>query len=254
MGAAMMRWLVGSSMRFRLLVVAAAGVMIFFGFRQLRDIPVDVLPEFSRPYVEIQTEALGLAADEVEAMITTPMEADMLSGAAWVDEIRSESIPGLSSIKLFFEPGTDILNARQMVQERLTQVFALPSVSKPPVMLQPLSSTSRCINVGLSSQKLSLIEMSVLARWTIKPRLMGVPGVANVSIWGFRDRQLQVQVDPKRLHEKGVTLEQVVSSAGNALWFSPLTFLDASTPGTGGVIHTPKQRLRRPPRFPITPP
>src|SRR3990172_1034509 len=119
MGAAMMRWLVGSSMRFRLLVVAAAGVMIFFGFRQLDDMPVDVLPEFSRPYVEIQTEALGLSAAEVESMITVPMEADMLNGVVLLDKIRSDSIPGLSSIVLIFEPGTDLLSARQMAQERL---------------------------------------------------------------------------------------------------------------------------------------
>ena len=180
----MMRWIVGASLHFRLLVVAIAGVIIFFGITQLREMPVDVVPEFSRPYVEIQTEALGLSAEEVEAMITTPMEADMLNGAAWVEEIHSESIPGLSSIKLFFEPGTDILEARQMVQERLIEVYALPSVSKPPVMLQPVSSANRCMKVGLTSDKLSLIQMSVLARWTVRPRLMGVPGVANVSIWG----------------------------------------------------------------------
>ena len=83
-----------------------------------------------------------------------------------------------------------------MVHERLTQAHALPNVSKPPQMLQPLSSTSRVMMVGLSSKTLSLIDLSVLARWTIRPRLMGVPGVANVSIWGQRERQLQVQVDP----------------------------------------------------------
>jgi len=97
--------------------------------------------------------------------------------------------------------------------------------------------------VGLSSQELSLIEMSVLARWTIAPQLMGVPGVAHVAIWGNRDRQLQVLVDPAQLQETGVTLEQVVATTGNALWVSPLSFLEASTPGTGGFIDTPNQRL-----------
>ncbi len=96
----MMRWLIGSSLQFRLLVVVVAAVVLFFGITQVQDLPVDVLPEFSRPYVEIQTEALGLSAEEVEAMITTPLEADMLNGTAWVEEIRSESRPGLSSIKL----------------------------------------------------------------------------------------------------------------------------------------------------------
>ena len=101
----MMRWIIGWSMQLRLMVVAAAAVLMFFGFTQLRNMPVDVLPEFSRHYVEIQTEALGLSAAEVESMITVPLEADMLNGVSWVEEIRSESIPGLSSIVLFFEPG-----------------------------------------------------------------------------------------------------------------------------------------------------
>src|SRR5688572_27345811 len=127
----MMRWIIGSSLQLRLLVLASVVVLMVFGVVQLRHTPVDALPDFTRPYVELQTEALGLSAEEVEAMITTPMEADMLSGTAFVDEIRSESIPGLSSIKLIFEPGTDILNARQMVQEHLTQVFMLPQVSRP---------------------------------------------------------------------------------------------------------------------------
>ena len=104
-----MRWLIGSSLQFRLLVVVVAAVVLFFGITQVQNMPVDVLPEFSRPYVEIQTEALGLSAEEVEAMITTPLEADMLNGTAWVEKIQSESMPGLSSIKLYFEPGTDIL-------------------------------------------------------------------------------------------------------------------------------------------------
>src|SRR6185503_11490775 len=119
----------------------------------------------------------------------------------------------------------------------------LPPVSKKPVMIQPLASASRFMIVGLSSQDLSLVELSVLARWTIAPRLMGVPGVAHVAVWGNRDRQLQVLVDPEELQVKGVTLDQIIRTAGNALWISPLTFLKASSPGTGGFIDTPNQRL-----------
>jgi Cu/Ag efflux pump CusA len=248
----MMRWIVGSSMRLRHVVVAAAALLLVFGFTQLDQLPVDALPEFSRPQVEIQTEALGLSAQEVEAMITTPMEADMLNGTPWVAELRSQSSPGLSTIWLIFEDGTDLLRARQVVQERLTEVFALPSVSSPPTMLNPLSSAGRVMEVGLTSESLSLIEMSVLARWTIVPRLMGLPGVANVSIWGQRKRQLQVQVDPENLRDQGVTLAQVISTSGNALWASPLTYLEASTPGTGGWIDTPNQRLGVRHLLPIT--
>jgi CzcA family heavy metal efflux pump len=239
----MIRWIVGSSLKSRGLVVVVAAGLLLFGVTQLRKAPMDVLPEFAPPTVEVQTEALGLSAAEVEELITVPLEQDLLNGVAWLDTIRSESIAGLSRVELIFEPGTDLLRARQVVTERLTQSAGLPQVAKPPAMMQPLSSTSRVMMVGLSSKELSPIQVSVLARWTIRPRLLGVPGVANVSIWGQRERQLQVQADPERLRERGITLNQLVETTGNALWVSPLTFLEASTPGTGGFIDTPNQRL-----------
>ncbi len=239
----MMRRIINTSLRFRVLLTAAAVGVLFLGLTQLPKASQDIYPEFAPPYIEVQTEALGLSANEVEQMITVPLEADLLNGVAWVKDIRSESVPGLSSITLIFEPGTSLFRARQAVQERLAQAHALPNVSKPPQMLQPVSSTSRTMMIGLSSSKLSLIEISQLARWTIKPRLMGVEGVANVSSFGQRERQLQVQVDPKQLHDKGVTLQDVVETTGNALWVSPLSYLEASTPGTGGFIETPRQRL-----------
>ncbi len=239
----MMGAIVAWSVRFRRLVVALAAATLVFGFAQLPNAAVDTLPEFSPTYVEVQTEALGLSAQEVEQLITVPLEADLLNGVAWLDSIESQSVQGLSSIVMTFEPGTDPNRARQVVAERLTQAHALPNVSKPPVMLQPLSSSNRLMMMSLSSDELSLIDMSVLARWTVKPRLLGVPGVANVSIWGQRERQLQVLVDPHHLRATGVTLEEVVETAGNALWVSPLSFLEASTPGTGGFIDTPNQRL-----------
>lgn len=248
----MMRWIIESSMKFRLVVLTVAALLIVFGYQELRNMPVDALPEFSRPYVEVQTEALGLSAHEVEAFITTPLEADMLNGVAWVDEIRSESLPGLSSIVLFFKKGTPMMAARQMVQERLVSVFTLPNVSKPPAMLNPVSSTNRVLQVGLTSDEHSLIDMSVLARWTIVPRLTGIPGVASVSIWGQRKRQLQVLVDPEDLRNEGISFQQVIRTTGNALWASPLTFLEASTPGTGGWIDTPNQRLGIRHLLPIT--
>jgi Cu/Ag efflux pump CusA len=242
----MMRWIIASSLRFRLLVLVVAAGVLAFGIVQLRDAPVDVLPEFTPPYVEIQTEALGLSADEVEQLITVPLEADLLNGVADVDTIRSESVPGLSSIVMVFKPGTDVYKGRALVQERLTQAVALPNVSKPPLMLNPRSSSSRVLMIGLSdgAKKLTPIEKGILARWTIRPRLLGVPGVANVAIWGQREQQLQVQVDPRRLREKHVTLEQIIATAGNAQLVSPLSFLEASTPGTGGFIETPTQRLQ----------
>ena len=239
-----MRGVFGTILHFRFLVVVLATVLMVFGIIQLRHMPVDVLPEFSLPYVEIQTEALGLSPEEVEQLITVPLEHNLLNGVAWVDKIRSESVSGLSSVTLIFEPGTDLYRARQMVAERLSQgASTLPRVSRGPVMLQPKSATSRVLIVRLSSKTLSAIQMSVLARWTITPRLMGVPGVANVATWGMRDRQLQVQVDPDRLRAYQVSLLQLLESVGNALWVSTLSFVEAATPGNAGFIDTPQQRL-----------
>jgi len=239
----MIRGIIRQSIRLRYLVIILAVVLMFFGIIQLPEMAVDVYPEFNPPLVEVQTEALGLSATEIEALLTVPMEADLLNGVAWLENIYSDSVAGLSSILLVFEPGTDPIRARQMVQERLTQSFALPNVSTPPTMLQPLSTTSRVMMVSLSSDDLSLIDMGVLARWNIAPRLTGVPGVANVAIWGLREWQLQVLVDPEDLQEMGVSLNQVIETTGEALWVSPLSYLESSSPGTAGWIDTPNQRL-----------
>src|SRR5438270_7997727 len=238
----MIRWIVGWCLKFPLLVLALAVAMISVGITQLRSTPVDALPEFAPPYVEVQTEALGLSASEVEELITLNQE-ELLNGTPWLQSIHSTSVAGLSSIILTFQTGTDILRARQLVSERLSLAYALPNVAQPPVILQPMSATSRVMMVGLSSKQVSPIQMSVLARWNIRPALLSVPGVANVSIWGMRDRQLQVLVDPAKLRANHVTLDQIVSTTGNALWVSPLTFLNASTPGSGGWIDGPQQRI-----------
>src|SRR5918992_5622173 len=117
-GKAMTQWIIVTSIRWRLMVAVLVPLLVVLGAIQLRATALDVQPESSPPYVEIQTEALGLSASEVEQFITVPLEENMLSGVAWVDEIRSESLPGLSSIVLQFEPGTDLMRARQVVQER----------------------------------------------------------------------------------------------------------------------------------------
>lgn len=240
----MMRWIVGSSQRYRRLVLAVAVVLIALGFVQLRNSNVEALPEFGPVRVDVQVEALGLSAEEVENLITNPIENEFFNGIPWLAKLESRTIPGLTSMEMTFEPGTDPIRARQVVQERLTMAPALPQASsKPPLVVQPLSSTGRLMMVGMSSKDKSLIDMSLLSRWTIVPRLLSVPGVANVAIWGFRDRQLQVQVDPSQLAKNAVTLDQVLRTSANALWVSPLTFVEASTPGLGGFVDTKNQRI-----------
>src|SRR4051794_30996922 len=206
----MMRLVVTLSTKFRVLVLGAAVILCGIGLVQLRTAKVDQFPEFNPTTVEIQTEALGLSAAEIEQLVTVPLEQDLLNGVPWLDQIRSESVQGLSSITLVFQPGTDLYQARQQVNERLTQAAALPSVGTPPIMLQPLSSSVLVMMTGLATKNIPLVDLSVLARWKIRPRLMGVPGVANVAIYGQRDRQLQVQVDPNRMRKNNVTLTQVI--------------------------------------------
>jgi Cu/Ag efflux pump CusA len=240
----MLKWLIGTSLRARVLVTILGLGVLILGVVELRDMPRDTLPEFTPVQVEVQTEALGLSAEEVEQLITVSLEQDLLNGVAYLDNIRSESLPGLSRIVITFQPGTDPALARQVVNERLVQAqLGLPAVGTLPQMLQPLSSDSRTMMIRLSSKTRSLIDLSVLARWTIRPALLSVSGVANVSAWGAREQQLQVQVDPAQLHADGVTLDQVIRTTGNSLWASPLTFLEASTPGTGGFFESPTQRI-----------
>jgi Cu/Ag efflux pump CusA len=134
-------------------------VVLAVGTLQIRSAPVDELPEFTPPQMQIQTEALGLSAAEVEQLITVLIEQDLLNGVPWLDQIRSESAPGLSSIDMIFKPGTDPIKARQVVQDRMTQAHALPNVGSSPVIVQPLSSTSRVMIIGLSSKQLSRVDL-----------------------------------------------------------------------------------------------
>ena len=131
----MMRWIVGSSLKFRFLVIAAAAAMMYFGVERLRSMPVDVFPEFAPPIVEIQTEGIGMTANEVEELITGPME-EQLRGTPELDVLRSKSVVGLSAIRLIFKMGTDVLHARQLVQERLE--LAVAPAYTPEGVLQVL--------------------------------------------------------------------------------------------------------------------
>ncbi|MGH8973538.1 MAG: efflux RND transporter permease subunit, partial [Acidimicrobiia bacterium] len=239
----MMRWVVGSSLRFRFLVVALAAAVVFVGAGQIRRMPVDVFPEFSPPKVEIQTPALGLNPSEVEALVTIPLE-HALQGIPGLDVIRSGSAEQVSQIVLLFKPGTDVIRARQLVSERITTVApTLPSWSAPPTILQPLSSTSRVMKIGLSSDSLSLVDLSMIANWTIRQRLLRVPGVANAPIWGERKQMLHVQVDPERMQEHQVSLQQVMQVTADSLDAGLLRFSNGAVVGTGGFIDTPNQRI-----------
>jgi CzcA family heavy metal efflux pump len=239
-----LRWLVGSSLKFRYIVVALTAGLLFFGFQRASDMPVDVFPEFAPPRVEIQTLAIGLSPTEVESLITVPLE-QALHGVPGLAEIRSKSAEQLSDIILIFDQGTDLLTARQLVAERIAAISpTLPSWSAPPFMIQPLSSTSRVMKIGLYSTDpdIDLMDLSMTAFWKIRARLLRVPGVANVPIWGERLEMLQVQADPDRMRKHGVTMEQVMTVTSDALDAGLATYSEGTFIPTGGWVETETNR------------
>ena len=238
-----MRWIVQTSLRYRYLVIFAALVLFTFGIVRLRDSSVDVFPEFAPPKVEIQTISLGLSAADVEELVTVPLE-QALNGVPGLDVMRSRSVTDLSDIVLIFKPGTDLIFARQVVAERIAAVYpTLPTWAAPPVMIQPLSSTSRAMKIGITSDQYDLLDLSMITYWKIRARLLDVPGVANVPIWGERIKSPQMQVDLKQLRAMNVPLEEVMDVTADALDVGLLQFSEGSVIGTGGFIDTPNQRL-----------
>ncbi|CAA9361393.1 MAG: Cobalt-zinc-cadmium resistance protein CzcA; Cation efflux system protein CusA, partial [uncultured Chloroflexia bacterium] len=239
----MLSSVVSSSLRFRFLVLAAAVALMVFGISRLREMPVDVFPEFAPPRVEIQTPTPGLSPEEVEGLVTIPLE-QALQGLDGLDIMRSKSVEQLSSILLIFKPGTDLVLARQQVQERVALVApTLPSWAAPPTLMPPLSSTSRTMKIGLTSSKLSPVKLSELTRWKIRPRLMGVRGVANVAVWGQRKRSLQVQIDPERLRATGFTQDDVMRATSDALDVGLLQYSNGALIGAGGWLEVDGQQL-----------
>src|SRR5215218_10712801 len=206
-----MRWIVSRSLHFRWLMVFAAVALMVFGIARIPSAQVDVFPEFAPPRIEIQTIALGNSSNEVEELVTVPIE-QALAGVPGLEDLRSKSVAQLSSIQLIFKRGTDELRARQLVQERIAQITpTLPSWASPPWMMPPLSSTSRIMKIGVSSQDVNPLELSTIAYWKIRERLLRVPGVAQVAIWGERLKQRHVQVNPSKLAENDVPLQRVMN-------------------------------------------
>jgi CzcA family heavy metal efflux pump len=238
-----MRWIVGWSLRFRYLVAGLAVGLMVFGVQMLGHEKLDVFPEFAPVSVEIQTACLGLSPQDVESLTTIPLEA-ALQGVPGVDDVQSYSEPQLSAIYLYFRSGTSLLQARQLVQERLqTTAHTLPTWCDPPQMYPIVSATSRVMQIGFTSTTISPLELSTIAQWDIRPKLMAVPGVANAAIWGANPQQIMVQGDPARMRTHGVTLDQLMATAADAVDTGELGYTTGSAVGALGFIETPAQRL-----------
>src|SRR5438477_8505616 len=209
----MLNRIVHFSLRFRGVTVALACVLVGYGIYVAAHAKLDVFPNFVPPQVVVQSEAPGLSPEQVEVLVTRPIE-NTINGLGNMASLRSESIPGLSVITAVFKQGTDIFIARQMLAEKLGETAGeLPTGVKTPVMSALTSATMDLLKIGLVSEKLSPMELRTLADWTIKPRMLSVPGIARCIVFGGEVRQLQIQVHPERLRAFGISVAEVVAAA-----------------------------------------
>jgi len=225
----MLTYLVERSLRFRGIVVALSCVTLLYGWYVIRHAKLDVFPDFVPPQVVIQAEAPGLSPEQVEALVTRPIES-AVNGVGNLESVRSQSIQGLSIVTAVFTEKTDIFTARQMLNERMAEVAAeLPQGVKPPKMTPLTSATMDLLKIGLTSATLSPMELRTFADWTVRPRLQAVAGVASVNVYGGEVRQLQVQVLPERLAAFGLALDDVLSAARNASGVRGAGFVETDT-------------------------
>lgn len=209
----MLQRLVHLSIRFRGVVIALACLTVAYGIYAVSRAKYDVYPEFAPPLVQIQTEAPGLSPEEVEELVTRPIE-NTVNGVANLESLRSQSAQGLSIITAIFAEHSDVFRSRQVVAERLAELAGqLPQGVQAPIMAPMTSAASLVLAVGLTSDKVSPMDLRTFADWTLRPRLIGVPGVAKAVVFGGEVRQLQIQVLPERLAAFDLSITDVLAAA-----------------------------------------
>jgi len=225
----MLNWIVQHSLRFRGLVAAIAFMVIAYGASIAMHTKLDVLPDFVPPQVEIQTEAPGLAPEQVETLVTRVIE-ETINGGGDIETVRSESIAGLSAVTAVFRDGTNIFTARQMLAEKLSEIAGrLPDGVKAPTLSPLTSSTMDLLKIGLVSDTRTPMEMRTIADWTLRPRLLSVPGVAHINIFGGETRQLQIQIRPDRLIAYNLSIDDVTKAAKTATGVRGAGFIETAT-------------------------
>ena len=219
------------------LVAAAALLLLIYGGGVLSRAKFDVFPEFVPAQSEIQTEAPGMSAEQVEQLVTRPVE-NAVNGGAGVADVRSSSLPGLSIVTVVFKEGSEPYRARQIVAEALSDVgSSLPAGVKAPTVSPLTSSTMDLLKVGLTSDKLTPMQLRDLAQWTVRPRLLSAAGVARATVYGGQVRRIEVQVRPADLTARDLSLSDVVQAVQKSTGFSGAGFID-----------TPQQRILIEPR------
>ena len=230
------------AIRFRGIVIALACILFAYGVYALGGAKYDVFPEFAPPQVSIQTEAVGLTPEQVEVLVTRPIE-NAINGVPGVQNIRSSSIQGVSVVTVFFDSSSDIYRNRQVVAERLAAATQqLPQGVAPPIMTPLTSSTSRMLVVGLTSRARSLMDLRTVADWTVRLRLLAVPGVASVTVFGGDKRSIQIKVHPDALIRYDLTLNDVVAAARRATGVRGAGFVDTRNQRT--VFQSEGQSLK----------
>ncbi len=216
----------------RWIVVLASILVSLWGFRVLTQMPLDVFPSFAPPQVEIQTDAPGLAPEEIESLVTRPIESS-INGIPGLESLRSASAVGISSIKAVFSPDTDIYRARQLVTERLQRAQGLlPQRISQPEILPINSPLGWAVKYAFVPETTDLMEVWRVVNWDVKNRLLSVPGVSNIFIYGGDERQYQVLVDPNKLKAYNVSLAEVTKAVQNA---------NVNVPG--GFLTTPDREM-----------
>jgi CzcA family heavy metal efflux pump len=235
--------LVSFSIRFRGVIAALAATLLVYGAYDLSRAGLDIFPEFAPKLVIVQTEAPGLFAEQVEVLVTRPIE-NAIGGIIGLDYLRSESIQGLSIVTAVFHDDTEIYRNRQLVTERLAAVAGeLPPGSGPPIAVPLSSSSATILTMGLTSDAHGLMELRSLVDWTIVPRILSVPGVADVNVFGGDVEQLQVQLRPERLRDYGLGIEDIVRAAEQA----------TAVQGAGFIENANQRLALRPLGEPVTP-
>jgi len=220
--------LIRFAIRFRGVVVALAIVLLGYGVLTVMRAKYDVFPEFAPPQVSIQTEAPGLSPEQIEALVTQPIE-NAINGVPGVQALRSSSIQGLSVVTVIFDPASDVYRDRQLVAERLAiAAQQLPVGTKPPAMTPLTSSTSTILVLGLTSDKRSLMDLRTIADWTLRPRLLAVPGITKVSVYGGDTRSIQVAVHPDELIRYHLGFNEVLGAARKATGIRGAGFIDTA--------------------------
>ena len=212
----MLAALVRFSINYRGIVIGIAVLVMLYSLYRLSRAGLDIFPEFSPNLIVIQTEAPGYSTEQVEILVTRPVE-NALSGLIGIDHIRSESIQGLSIVNVYFEEGTKIYRNRQLVSERLSGLTKLLPEGVGPAAPVPMSSSSATIlTLGVTSTSKDLMELRSIVDWNLVPTILSVPGVADVNVFGGEVKQLQVQIDADKLRQFDLGINEITEAAQQA--------------------------------------